>query len=67
MLQKLNLLLISILLLLGAGAGGYRLMDDGYTDLATFQADGSISTRANLIANLDLDAYELVARRPAST
>ena len=120
MLRKFNLFLIFILLLLGAGAGGYlvyddqqthnlvvaagarssegfqlvqaiaevvnrhhpkiqievietagsldnsRLMDDGYADLATFQADGSISTRANLIANLYPDAYQLIARRSAN-
>ena len=119
MLQRLNLFLIFILVLLGGGAGAYliydelqthnlvvaagarssegfqlvqaiaevvnrhypkiqievietggsldnsRLMDDGYADLATFQADGSISTRANLIANLYPDAYQLIARRSA--
>jgi TRAP transporter TAXI family solute receptor len=119
MLQKFNVFLVLILLLVGAGAGGYlvyddqqthnlvvaagarssegfqlvqaiaevvnrhhpkieievietggsldnsHLMDDGYADLATFQADGSISTRANLIANLYPDAYQLIARRSA--
>ena len=38
----------------GGSLDNGRLMDDGYADLATFQADGSISTRANLIANFIL-------------
>ncbi len=49
----------------GGSLDNSRLMDDGYADLATFQADGSISTRANLIANLYPDAYQLIARRSA--
>ena len=42
-----------------------RLLDDGYADLATFQADGSSSAQAHLIANLYPDAYQLIARRSA--
>ena len=49
----------------GGSLDNSRLMDEGYADLATFQADGSISTRANLIANLYPDAYQLIARRSA--
>ncbi len=42
-----------------------RLLDEGYADLATFQADGGSSSRAHLIANLYPDAYQLIARRAA--
>ena len=42
-----------------------RLMDKGYADLATFQADGGSSARAHLIANLYPDAFQLIVRRSA--
>lgn len=40
-----------------------RLMDEGYVDLALFQADAVASKRARLIANLYPDAYQLIVHR----
>ncbi len=50
----------------GGSLDNSQLMEDGYADLATLQADGTVSTRANLIANLYPDAYQLIARRSAN-
>jgi len=49
----------------GGSLDNSQLMDEGYADLATLQADGNISGRASLIANLYPDAYQLIARRAA--
>ncbi len=49
----------------GGSLDNSQLMDEGYADLATLQADGNISGRASLIANLYPDAYQLIARRSA--
>ncbi|MCZ6644585.1 MAG: hypothetical protein O7F71_23685, partial [Gammaproteobacteria bacterium] len=49
----------------GGSLDNNQLMDEGYADLATLQADGNVSARANLIANLYPDAYQLIARRSA--
>jgi TRAP transporter TAXI family solute receptor len=42
-----------------------RLMDEGYADLVTLQADGSRSLSGRLIANLYPAAYHLIVRRDA--
>jgi TRAP transporter TAXI family solute receptor len=42
-----------------------RLIDEGYADLATLQADGSKSLASRLIANLYPGAYHLIVRRDA--
>lgn len=42
-----------------------RLIDEGYADLATLQADGSKSMSGRLIANLYAGAYHLIVRRSA--
>ena len=47
----------------GGSLDNNQLMDAGYADLATFQADGSSSNRARLVATLYPDAYQLIARR----
>jgi len=47
----------------GGSLDNSRLMDAGYVDLATFQADANSSNRARLVAILYPDAYQLIARR----
>jgi TRAP transporter TAXI family solute receptor len=47
----------------GGSLDNSQLMDAGYADLATFQADGNSSKRARLVATLYPDAYQLIARR----
>jgi TRAP transporter TAXI family solute receptor len=42
-----------------------RLIDEGYADLATLQADGTKSLSGRLIANLYPGAYHLIVRRDA--
>ncbi len=49
----------------GGSLDNSRLMSEGYADLATFQSDASSSTRAQLIADLYPDAYQLIVRRSA--
>jgi TRAP transporter TAXI family solute receptor len=49
----------------GGSLDNNRLMDEGYADLALFQADAITSTRARLVANLYPDVYQLIVRRAA--
>lgn len=49
----------------GGSLDNARLLDRGYADLATFQADGMSSERARLVATLYPDAYQLIVRRSA--
>lgn len=49
----------------GGSLDNSRLIDEGYADIATLQADGSRSSSGRLIANLYPGAYHLIVRRDA--